>query len=110
MNTIQTPLQTQSESRFNRDFSYHQLKEDTIELSRLQQIVYDTIRTHTGNGGITDQDIASITGISLSSVNGRRNELMKRGMVVDDGSDMFYDDRGICHRRTLWKVRGYEQA
>ena len=105
MSTIQTPLQVQSESRLNRDFSYHQLQQDTAELSRLQQVVYDTIKTHTDKGGITDQDIELITGIRLSSVNGRRNELMKKGLIYDDGSDMFYDDRGICHRRTLWKVK-----
>ena len=98
--TIQTSICF--ESTKNRDISYKETIDDVEELGRLQQVVYDTIRSHSEKGGITDQDIATITGISLSSVNARRNELYKRGLVLDNGNIQYYDDRGHCRYRTLW--------
>ena len=98
--TIQTNICF--ESTKNRDISYKETMNDIEELGRVQQVVYDIIRSHSKKGGITDQDIATITGIPLSSVNARRNELIKYGLVRDNGNIQYYDDRGHCRYRTLW--------
>ena len=98
----QTNLQILSESRINRDISYIQTISDTVELSKSQNIVYNVIKSHTSKQGITDQGIADITKMPLSSVNARRNELYKKGLVVDKGSISYIDDNGHTRHRTLW--------
>jgi len=105
MNTIQTVLEhnnKESESIWNRDVSYHETISDLNELCPSQTFVYDVIKSHSWKGGITDQDISLITGMSLHSVNARRNELCKMNLIVDNGRIQYMDDRGRCRFRTLW--------
>jgi len=102
MNTIQNVLFVDNESRINRDISYMQTQDETIELCNSQNVIYNIIKSHSGKGGITDQDIAQIGEISLSSVNARRNELVKKGLVCSNGSVPYYDDYGRQRYRTLW--------
>ena len=109
MNTIQSslmPFETQSITC--RNISYRETMQDQETLSDSRQIVYDTIRSHTPKGGITDQDIAGITGLPLSSVNARRNEIndiLTLNRIVENGKIQYYDDRGRSRFRTLWVVK-----
>jgi len=109
MNTIQKPLLPfEEQSIISRNISYRETMQDTETLSESRQIVYDTIQSHTPRGGITDQDIADITGIPLSSVNARRNEinqLITGKQITDNGKIQYYDDRGRTRMRTLWVVK-----
>jgi len=91
-----------NESRINRDISYIQTQSDTVELGRSRNIVYNIIRSHSKKGGMTDQGIAQIAEMPLSSVNARRNELVKMGLVCSNGSIDYYDDYGRHRYRTLW--------
>lgn len=51
--------------------------------------------------GVTDHEIAFETGLYLSCVNGRRNELMQEGLVMPIGIAS-YEENGHSHIRTLW--------
>ena len=101
MSTYQTNLMM-NESSINRDISYIQTMEETINLTHCQNIVYNIIRSHSKKGGMTDQGIAQIADMPLSSVNARRNELVKMGLVCSNGSIDYYDDYGRQRYRTLW--------
>jgi hypothetical protein len=57
---------------------YHSMSK--IELGEKQQLVLDCLKKNPD--GLTDKGIALVSGLSLSCVNGRRNELMKKGLVV----------------------------
>ena len=50
--------------------------------------------------GITDQEISLFTGFSLSSVNGRRNELN----AIPINICIYTDERGNSHMRTMWGI------
>lgn len=65
------------------------------ELGKKQQIVLNCLKNNPD--GLTDKGIAVQTNLSLSCVNGRRNELMHMGLVIpitihvyqsDDGSNL----------------------
>jgi len=107
--TIQAPLVPfEEQSIISRNISYHETMNDQKTLCQSRQIVYDAILSHTCKGGITDQDIANITGMPLSSVNARRNEINKvleRNQIVDNGSIQYFDDRGRSRMRTLWVIK-----
>lgn len=57
---------------------YHNMS--NAQLGEKQQMVLDCLRDNPD--GLTDKGIAVQTGLSLSCVNGRRNELVKMGLVV----------------------------
>lgn len=99
MNTYQICL---DDNIINRNISYMQIQEDAVELCNSQNIVLNIIRSHSKKGGITDQEIASIAEMSLSSVNARRNELMRMGLISSNGSINYCDDYGKTRYRTLW--------
>lgn len=110
MKTIQGSLIpfNEKQSITCRNISYIETQQDKDALSESRQIIYDTILSHTSKGGITDQDIAKITGIPLSSVNARRNEinqLIEGKMITDNGKIQYHDDRGRSRMRTLWVVK-----
>jgi hypothetical protein len=64
-----------------------------------RQLVLQTIIQHPE--GITDHEIAVETGLYLSCVNGRRNELMQEGLVIAIGIAS-YIENGHNYVRTLW--------
>lgn len=57
---------------------YHNMSEK--RLGEKQQLVLDCLKMN--QDGLTDKGIAVMTGLSLSCVNGRRNELMHMGLVI----------------------------
>lgn len=52
------------------------------KLPRVQREYYEALQKHKG---LTDHEAAAILGRPLSSINGRRNELMRQGKVRDSG-------------------------
>ena len=71
----------------------------SLPLSRLQSVVLDCIRE---NPGCDDHFIVQETGMTLNSVNGRRNELMNMKLIECSGKAI-----GKTGRRTQrYKVRG----
>lgn len=80
-----------------RNASYHNIKP---RIGHEQQMVYTILLQHPE--GLTDHEIASLTGLSLSSVNGRRNELMHQRLVKLAGIATYDDENGTLRLRTLW--------
>lgn len=84
-------------SKSVRNASYHMVKP---RIGHEQQIVYTLLLQHPT--GLTDHEIASLSGLSLSSVNGRRNELMQQQLVHPVGIATYDDNNGTLRLRTLW--------
>jgi hypothetical protein len=61
-----------------KSYVYHTMSKE--ELGEKQQTVLACLEQNPD--GLTDKGIAVWTGLSLSCVNGRRNELMKLGFVI----------------------------
>jgi predicted transcriptional regulator len=80
-----------------RNINYQNIQS---HISNEQQIVYACLLQYPE--GLTDHEIAESTNLPLSSVNGRRNELMHHNLVKPVGIAT-YDDRGV-HIRTMWGV------
>lgn len=55
---------------------------NTDKLSQYQRKVYKVISQH---GNVTDKEISEITRMQINNVTGRRNELLKLGMIEDNG-------------------------
>jgi hypothetical protein len=108
--TIQTPLeefkagfpdeQDISLSKSVRNVNYQML--DDVEISNCQRIVLEEILKHPK--GINDKGIAANTGLPLSSVCARRNELMQQGLVVSIGVRVYPDYKGRMRPNTLWGI------
>lgn len=75
---------------------------DDVEISNCQRIVLEEILKHPG--GINDKGIAANTGLPLSSVCARRNELMQQGLVVSVSVCVYPDYKGRMRPNTLWGV------
>lgn len=84
-------------SKSVRNASYQNIKP---HIGHEQQIVYTMLLQHPE--GLTDHEIAVLTNLSLSSVNGRRNELMHQGLVREIGLATYDDENGTLRLRTLW--------
>ena len=107
---IQTPLeefeagypdeQDISISKSVRNINYHMLGNE--ELNNCQRIVLEEILKHPK--GINDKGIVASTGLPLSSVCARRNELMQQGFVVSVGVCFYPDYKGRIRPNTLWGV------
>lgn len=85
-------------SKSVRNASYQNVKP---RIGHEQQIVYTILLQYPAS--LTDHEISNFTGLSLSSVNGRRNELMQMGLVSVVGIASYTnssDDK--LHLRTLW--------
>ena len=82
-----------STSELVRDVSY--LNNQNIFLNQ-REFVKKMLLAHPE--GITDQEIAELTGFSLSSVNARRNEC--NAIVV--GIANYEDENGNNHLRCMW--------
>jgi len=73
------------------------------ELGEKQQMVLDCLAAFPD--GLTDKMIALETGLSLSSVCGRRNELMHLGLVEPGSICTYVDDEyGNVKSNIMWKV------
>jgi transcription initiation factor IIE alpha subunit len=84
-------------SKSIRNASYQNAKP---RIGHEQQIVYTMLLQHPE--GLTDHEIAELTGLSLSSVNGRRNELMHQKLVRSVGIATYNDNNSTLRLRTLW--------
>lgn len=81
-----------------RNANYH-MNEDKFKTERA--LVLQTIIMHPE--GLTDREIADLTGLQRSSVNGRRNELMHEGLVRPVGIATYdYEGRNVVN--TMWGV------
>lgn len=83
-----------------RNTNYHMM--ETEELNNGQRIVLEELLKHPD--GINDKGIAANTGLPLSSVCARRNELMKQGLVKWVGTCVYPDYRNRMRPNSLWGV------
>jgi len=83
-----------------RNTNYYMM--ETSELSNCQRIVLEELLKHPD--GINDKGIAANTGLPLSSVCGRRNELMKQGLVAAIGIGVYPDYKGRFRPNVTWGV------
>jgi hypothetical protein len=83
-----------------RNTNYHMM--DSVELNNGQRIVLEELLKHPD--GINDKGIAVNTGLPLSSVCGRRNELMKQGLVAAIGIGIYPDYKGRFRPNITWGV------
>lgn len=94
-------------SEVNRDENYKQILNDDNHLCYTQQLVFDVIASY---GSISDREIVDIlskqgTPLPLSSVNGRRNELVKMGKVIADEQPITRPDyRNQMRTVTGWRA------
>jgi DNA-binding MarR family transcriptional regulator len=96
-------MEQKSLSEIVRNEVYKKL--DELKLSNAQLRVLDVIERH-HPGGIHDKYIAKATGMPITSVCGRRNELIKAGIVEAVGWDLVPDYKGEMHKNTLWGLKG----
>lgn len=80
---------------------YHDMKTSGV-LGAKQKVVLDCLRGCVD--GLTDKGIAVSTGLSLSCVCGRRNELMQMGLVGPVSIHTYVDDDGGCISNVVWGV------
>ena len=92
---MNTAIDTLSEH--NRNLSYAEIVQFK-GLTGQMEAVFKTIFDHPNS---SDSEIAELCGISRSSVNGRRDDLMKEGLVMASGSKY---DRNTDRHVTTWKV------
>jgi len=83
-----------------RNVNYHMI--DAAVISNCQRLVFEEILKYPE--GVNDKDIAKNTGLSLSSVNGRRNELVQLGLVVAVGIGLYPDYKGEPRPNLMWGV------
>jgi predicted transcriptional regulator len=75
-----------------------------VKLWPTQLKVLEAIELHHPDG-VPDKQIAKHTGLPLQSVCGRRNELVKAGLVESVGFDYFPDYNGMMRKNTLWALK-----
>lgn len=73
------------------------------ELGEKQQMVKDCLAKYPD--GLTDKSIAIETKLSLSCVNGRRNELMHMGIVEPYTIHTYADEEGRQIPNVVWGLR-----
>ena len=81
-----------------KSYVYHSMSNN--ELGEKQEIVKNCLLKHPD--GLTDKSIAMNTELSLSCVNGRRNELMHMGIVEPYTIYTYYDDDGKTIPNVVW--------
>jgi len=83
-----------------RNTNYHML--DSSEINNCQRIVLEELlKNPEGNN---DKGTAVNTGLPLSSVCARRNELVKMGLVAAIGVGYYPDYKGRLRPNTLWGI------
>ena len=83
-----------------RNTNYHML--DSSEINKCQRLVLEEILKNPK--GTNDKGIAVNTGLPLSSVCARRNELVKLGLVKAIDVGFYPDYKGRLRPNTLWGV------
>ena len=86
------------ESIKNRNESYLDLV-NSYGLGEQEEAVFRTIFHHPHS---TDKEISELSGIDKSSVNGRRNKLVEKGLVIESKGKY---DTGSDRNVTTWKVK-----
>lgn len=71
---------------------------DRSTMNRLQRLIYDFLRDQPE--GATDEEIAHACGLNPSTARPRRIELVRHGLVVEDGERKTASGR----RATVWKA------
>lgn len=95
--------ETKTVSENVRDINYQEIVLDDERLCRTQKMVYDTLQSF---GVLCDKAISEKTGLPVSSVCGRRNELVKLGLVEASPDPVEYPDYNGCIRlNTGWRVK-----
>lgn len=106
MKTLDDWNDNKSISENIRDINLRQM--DASVLSYTEDLVYKAIVAHPG--GICDKHIQRYIKdtydvyLPISSINGRRNGLIKKGLVQGIGSDHIADHNGDSRLNTLWGV------
>ena len=88
-------------SRDIRDENYKEIMNDEDRLCPTQLKVYNALLS---NPGICDKEIKKITKMSISSITGRRNDLIKMGLVSESGWKYYPDYNGCMRKNTTWEV------
>ena len=83
-----------------RNINYHML--DGSEINRCQRLVLEEILKNPD--GTNDKGIAVNTGLPLSSVCARRNELVKMGLVSAIGIGFYPDYKSRLRPNKIWGV------
>lgn len=75
-------------------------------LPNLPNLEKEVLREILKHEDITDKEIAHNTGLELSCVNGRRNKLVEKGLVVE--SQKRYSRAGRTKNKVIaWKINRY---
>jgi len=82
---------------------YHNMS--SKRLGEKQQLVLDCLKQNPD--GLTDKGIAVMTGLSLSCVNGRRNELMKIGLIIPYTIHTYEGEDGLVPN-IVWGLNPYK--
>jgi len=85
-----------------RDSNYKQVMQDVEQLSTTQELVLQALQEHPE--GLCDKEISKITGLPVTSVCARRNELVKMRMVASDGTIEYPDYRNHMRLVTRWRL------
>jgi len=83
-----------------RNANYHMM--DSSEVNKCQRIVLEELLKHPK--GTNDKGTAVSTGLPLSSVCARRNELVKMGLVAAIGIGYYPDYKGRLRPNILWGI------
>jgi len=89
-----------------RDANYHMLWDNNKRPANHCRLVCTCLLAHPE--GLTDDQISIETGLKRSTINGRRNDLIKRFGVPIYSIDRKYfpDENGHMVLRNLWAIRG----
>lgn len=85
-----------------RNHNYQQIQNDEKTLCKTQQLVYHCIANHPE--GICDKQIRDEIGLPLSSICGRRNELMEIGLITAIDSRPYPDYNNRMRLNTFWGI------
>jgi hypothetical protein len=78
--------------------AYLKLQDDPIKLGHLQELVFNAIKD---NPLKCDKELSEITGLELSCINGRRNELEEMKLIESAGKKKNGNNRNVH----LWRVK-----
>ena len=83
-----------------RNANYHMMNIEDV--NNCQRIILEELLKHPD--GINDKGTAANTGLPLSSVCARRNELVQLGLVSAIGVGFYPDYKGRLRPNTVWGV------
>jgi len=94
--------QHKSISEQARDENYKKLQNDECHLCKTQECVLKALQNNPE--GLCDKEISKKTGLPISSVCGRRNELVKMGLIQPDGTIEYPDYKNSMRMVTRWRL------